>query len=151
LEPLAAGGHRQCLRELVHHAERVLELLAIRGFRDDDPVECPDGVEVERLGTAGKIFELLDGHLVSKVRQVQSELHERYPSLPFVSGSRRANVEIGRNTPEALDRPAWVEGNRSRTRFPWTWTPAPRVRFGPKPVGSEEIVGNRMARHPSPR
>jgi hypothetical protein len=51
--------------------------LTIGGLRDDDPVERPDGVEVERLGTAGKIFELLDGHLVSKVRQVQSKLHER--------------------------------------------------------------------------
>src|SRR5262245_30771840 len=77
LEPLAAGGHRQCLRELVHHAKRVLELLTIGGFRDDDPVECPDGVVVELLGKAGKLFELLDGHLVSKVWKVQSELHER--------------------------------------------------------------------------
>jgi hypothetical protein len=46
------------------------------------------------------------------------------PSSPFVSGSRRANVQIGRHTPEVLDPPAWVEGNRSRTRFPRTWTPA---------------------------
>ena len=41
-----------CLRELVHHAERVLELPAIGGLRDDDPVERPDGVEVELLGEA---------------------------------------------------------------------------------------------------
>ena len=46
------------------------------------------------------------------------------PSSPFVSGSRRANVEIGRHTPEAFDPPARVEGNTSRRRFPRTWTPA---------------------------
>ena len=46
------GGHRQLRGELVHHAERVLELRPIGGLRDDDPVERPDGVEVELLGEA---------------------------------------------------------------------------------------------------
>src|SRR5262245_60931343 len=63
-----------------------------RRFGNDDPVECPDGVEVERLGKPGKLFELLDGHLVSKVWQVQSELHERTASSPFVSGSLRPTL-----------------------------------------------------------
>src|SRR5262252_8736346 len=93
LEPLAAGGHRQCLRELVHHSERVLELLTIGGFRNDDPDECPDGVEVELLSTAGKISELLDGYFVSKVRQVQSELHERWP--PPLSSVGRNGATLG--------------------------------------------------------
>jgi len=44
--------------ERLHHAERVLELLAIGGFRDDDPVERPDGVEVELLGETSQVFEL---------------------------------------------------------------------------------------------
>src|SRR5215467_8044149 len=48
-------------------------LMPIRTF--DDPVERPDGVEVELLGEAGEIFELLDGHLVTEVRQVETELH----------------------------------------------------------------------------
>jgi hypothetical protein len=81
-------------------------------------------------------------------------------SSPFVSGSRRVDVEIERHTPEAFDPPAWVEGNRSRTGVQWTWTPAifanlgkasstagvelqhapPRLRLGPKPVGLLEIV-----------
>ena len=63
--------------ELVYFAERVLEPLVIRDLRNDDPVERPDGVEVELLGEAGETFKLLDGHQVTKVRQVESELHER--------------------------------------------------------------------------
>jgi hypothetical protein len=76
---VAARRHRQCFRELGHHAERVLERLAIGGFRDDDAVERPDGIEVELLGEAGEILEVLDGDLVAEVRQVQSELHESQP------------------------------------------------------------------------
>ena len=64
-----------CLRELVHHPERVLQLAAVGGLGDDDPVERPDRVEVELLGERGEILELLDGHLVAEVRQVQRELH----------------------------------------------------------------------------
>ena len=65
----------RALGNSVHHAERVLEFRSIGGFRDDDPVERPDGVEVEVLGQAGELFELLDRHLVAEVRQVESELH----------------------------------------------------------------------------
>src|SRR6516165_1204830 len=39
------------------------------------PVERSDGVEVELLCQAGEIFELLDGHHVAEVRQVESEFH----------------------------------------------------------------------------
>jgi hypothetical protein len=42
---------------------------------DDDPVERPDGVEVELLGESGEVFELLDGDLVAEVREVEGELH----------------------------------------------------------------------------
>src|SRR4029453_8090242 len=76
LEPLTAGGYRQRRWELAHHAERVLELPAIGGLRNDDPVERPDGVEVELLGEAGEIFKLLYGHQVTEVRQVEGELHD---------------------------------------------------------------------------
>ena len=41
-------------RELVHHPERVLELPLVRGLRDDDPVQRPDRVEVQRLGGRGE-------------------------------------------------------------------------------------------------
>jgi hypothetical protein len=92
LEPLAAGGHRQRLRELVHHAERVLELLAIGGLGDHDAVERPDGVEVELLGEAGEVLELLDGHLVAEVRQVQSELHGR--ELDLLVGRRPGGAPV---------------------------------------------------------
>ena len=52
---------------------------AVGGLRDDDPVERPDRVEVELLGERGEILELLDGHLVAEVRQVESELHVNRP------------------------------------------------------------------------
>ena len=51
---------RQRLRELAHHAERVLELRSIGSFRDDDPVQRPDRVEVEVFGESGELLELLD-------------------------------------------------------------------------------------------
>ena len=58
LKPLAARDHGQGRREVRHHAERVLELLAVRGLRDDGPVERPHRVEVEFLGEGGEILEL---------------------------------------------------------------------------------------------
>jgi hypothetical protein len=75
----------QRLGELRHHAERVLEFHAIGGLGNDDPVERPDRVEVELLGEAGEIFEFLDGHLVTEVRQVESEFHETASSGAFVA------------------------------------------------------------------
>ena len=75
LEPLAARDHRHARREVGHHAERELQLLAVRRLRDDDAVERPDRVEVEVLGEGGEVLELLDRHLVAEVRQVQRELH----------------------------------------------------------------------------
>jgi hypothetical protein len=67
------------MREPVDQAERVRELSSVVALRDDNPVQRPDGVEVELLGEAGEIFELLDGHLVAEVRQIEGELHERRP------------------------------------------------------------------------
>ena len=86
LQPLAVGGHGQRLREPLDHAEGVRQLLAVGGLRDDDPVERPDGVEVEFLGQAREVVELLDGHRVAEVGQVQSELHQSR-LLTFDSGS----------------------------------------------------------------
>jgi hypothetical protein len=68
LEELAPRGHREARGEPLHHAERVLEFLAIGGFRDDDPIEGPDGVEVEILGELGEVLELLDGDVGPEVR-----------------------------------------------------------------------------------
>ena len=96
LVPLATGRHGQRLREPLDHAERVLELLAVGGFRHHDPVERPDRVEVELLGEGGEILELLDGHLVAEIRQVESELHgdgllvvRRVERQSYVSARRR--------------------------------------------------------------
>ena len=87
--------------------------LAIGGFRDDDPVERPDGVEVELLGEAGELFELLDGHLVAEVRQVESELHERRPP-------RRALVDRNAtpSAPAPVDPTPGLDSNGGRCRGP---------------------------------
>jgi hypothetical protein len=53
----------------------VLQLAAVGGLRDDDPVERPDRVEVELLGERRQLLELLDRDLVAEVRQVERELH----------------------------------------------------------------------------
>ena len=66
LEPLAPRLHGHRVREPLHHAERVLELAAVGGLRDDDPVERPDRVELELLGQVGEVLELLDRHVVRK-------------------------------------------------------------------------------------
>ncbi len=118
LEPLTAGRHRQCLRELVHHAERVLELRTIGGLGDDDPVERPDGVEVELLGEAGEILELLDGHLVAEVRQVQRELHET-ASSPLRSWMATVNAAGKRHAsepPSSCRRGSMVTARRMAVR-----------------------------------
>ena len=119
LEPLATRRHRQGLRELLHHAERVLELRAVGGFRNDDPVERPDRVEVELFGEAGEILELLDGHLVAEVRQVQRELHET-ASSSFVDWSRRRAPGTSGMRPSPLDLPARANltGRRQRSDGP---------------------------------
>src|SRR5215217_8317154 len=111
LEPLTAGGYRQRRRELPHHAERVLELHAIRGLRNDDPVERPDGVEVEFLCQAGEIFKLLDGHPVTEVRQVESELHEMASSR-CVRGLARPTLR-STSTPPPVPGPAAQVGRRT--------------------------------------
>ena len=89
-----------------HHAERVLELLAVGGFRDDDPVERPDGVEVEVLGEAGEILELLEGHLGAEVRQVESKLHDRRPPC-------RAEVDRGQGWTGTFSRLRGDRHNRT--------------------------------------
>jgi hypothetical protein len=61
--------------------------------------------EVERLGTAGKIFELFDGHLVSKVRQVESELHERWPPHRSSVGRDGPTLRSGGTLPKPSTRP----------------------------------------------
>src|SRR4029453_11288030 len=95
------GGSRQRRRELDHHAERVLELHAIRGLRNDDPVERPDGVEIELLCEAGEIFKLLDGHPVAEVRQVEKELHEATSSR-CVCGLARPTLRSTSTPPPCL-------------------------------------------------
>jgi hypothetical protein len=62
VEPFTAGRHGQGQRELLHHAERVLELLAVGRLRYDDPVERPDGVEVEVLGEVGEVLDVRRRH-----------------------------------------------------------------------------------------
>ena len=102
--------------EVGHHAERVLQLHAVGGLRDDDPVERPDGVEVELLGEGREVLELLDGHLVAEVRKVESELHaigllEVSSSSGPASGERRSGWQSGR----ALG-PAALPGSQAASR-----------------------------------
>ena len=48
---------------------------AVGGLGDHDPVERPDGVEVELLGQRREVLEFLDRHLVAEVGKVERELH----------------------------------------------------------------------------
>ena len=83
---LPSRRDRQLRRELLHHPEGVLQLAAVGGLRDDDPVERPDGVEVELLGQVGQVRELLDGHVVAEGGQVEGELHRAASSERRVGG-----------------------------------------------------------------
>ena len=74
-----------CEWELLHHAERVLQLAAVGGFGHDDAVERPDRVELEFLGEHREVFELLDRDVITEVRQVQRQLHVGHVSFPSVS------------------------------------------------------------------
>jgi hypothetical protein len=64
-----------CLGNCGDHPERVLHLPAVRRLRNDDPVEGPDGVEVQLLCKRRQVFEFLDGDLLAEVGQVERELH----------------------------------------------------------------------------
>ena len=75
MQPLATGRHRQRLRKLGHHAKRVLQPMLVGGFRHHDSVERPHRIEVERLGEVREILEFLDRHVITKIGQVESELH----------------------------------------------------------------------------
>ena len=91
LEPLAAGGHRQ-LPSGTRPSCRT-STGAPRGRR---PPGRRSGRASRRSRSraprrGGEVLELLDGHLVAEVRQVESELHET-ASSPCVVG-RTADVE----------------------------------------------------------
>lgn len=74
LQELAARADRQLLGEAGDHPERVLHLPAVRRLRNDDPVEGPDGVEVQLFCKRRQVFEFLDSGLLAEVGQVEREL-----------------------------------------------------------------------------
>ncbi len=67
MQELAPRSHRQSKRKLLHEAEGFAQLLTVGGFRNNDTVQSPNGIELEFLGQVSEINDLADGHLVPEV------------------------------------------------------------------------------------
>ena len=81
-----------------------------------------------------EVLELLDGHLVAEVRQVESELHERRPPRRALGGSQQPRLRSGRTLPD----PHTVDA-AARARA-LTKRPASAVRVNTVASGSRALL-----------
>ena len=75
LQEFATRAYRECVRKLFHRAKRFGQLHAIGRFGNNDTIERPDGIEIERFGGLGQRIDFVNTDLVSEIRHIQGEFH----------------------------------------------------------------------------
>src|SRR5262249_42078030 len=95
MQELASRNDRQTVRKLLHEAERFAQLLAIGCFRNHDPVQRPNRIELQLLGNMSEVDDLAYSYLVPEVWQIQSEFHAEPASFfTFLSKERATRSQI---------------------------------------------------------